>query len=171
MNIAEILQGHEGVRVYTLSHGELIFNRITDRGMIELKDESKNYFYFYPDGAFVKNTHCMIYPDFQLFREWGYESDTAWHTWHECHKYADSQTSDRPRVAKLGNYWVINDTGCVYCDVECESVSDRLRYEFGNYFETEEEAESVAALLRKTLQEYWESKSAARSASKINNHS
>lgn len=59
--------------------------------------------------------------------------------------------------AKNGEkYYVVNNLGHVVADKESGFDIDRLRWEFGNHFRTEEQAEEAARRVKETLLKYHE---------------
>lgn len=87
-------------------------------------------------------------------------------TMESCHTYAadgiesiyeDSQIDlmlvEEPCRAKFGErYYSVGSTGTVLEFHETYSTEDFENYDFGNYFNTKEEAENAASEIRKTLE-------------------
>lgn len=61
------------------------------------------------------------------------------------------------RRAEYGNkYYLIIDQGVIIIDTDDDYFTDKNRYEFGNYFRTQEQAEKAAAAVRETLRKFHE---------------
>lgn len=62
----------------------------------------------------------------------------------------------RCRAKNGEKYYVVNNFGHVVADKESGFDIDRLRWEFGNYFRTQEQAEKATKAVRETLKKFHE---------------
>lgn len=62
----------------------------------------------------------------------------------------------RCRAKNGEKYYVVNNFGHVVADKESGFDIDRLRWEFGNYFRTQEQAEKAIKAVRETLKKFHE---------------
>lgn len=60
----------------------------------------------------------------------------------------------RCRAKNGEKYYIVNDFGHVVADEESGLDVDRLRWAFGNYFHTHEQAEKAAAAVKETLRKF-----------------
>lgn len=57
------------------------------------------------------------------------------------------------RAKKGEEYWYINNSGDIICGTETYWIGDDEKYNFGNYFQTKEEAEKKLEKIKQILSE------------------
>ncbi|MDE7180072.1 MAG: hypothetical protein K2N88_02605 [Muribaculaceae bacterium] len=93
---------------------------------------------------------CCLYPSRTLYEKYPLDPYSAWMEWKEARK------TKRWR-AKLGEkYWVVDIELSPTWSEEKNDGYDKVRYNNGNYFRTEEEAKQAAEAVRETLEKFHE---------------
>lgn len=108
----------------------------------------------------VKGTNCI----YKFEKGVLYIGNVDFKRWHESEVRVNDlmkieveelvENKSSRKMFKGEAYYFINDEGSIVEDEEDFSIVDDNRYEFGNYFESKEEAEECRELIIKTIKEF-----------------
>ena len=153
LNLCELLKGCEGEKLYTTPYGELVFREM-DQDFITLGwDRACGVVMYHINGRLHSTADVVtIFPSRALYEKYPLDAYSAWMEWKETRK-------PKRWRAKLGEkYWVVDIELSHTWSEEKNDGYDKVRYNNGNYFRTEEEAQQAAEAVRETLAKLYEQK-------------
>ncbi|MDE5998271.1 MAG: hypothetical protein K2G77_08700, partial [Muribaculaceae bacterium] len=155
LNLAELLKGCEGEKFFSPCYGNVTLSEVRNDRIIVIADVNGKKHSFVPNGSHISNpvASCvMLIPNLGLYQKYPLDARAAWMEWEEARK------PKRWRAKCYDRYWGLNSMGIPenMQDIHCHDGVDQLRYEFGNYFRTEEESRQAAEAVRETLEKFHE---------------
>lgn len=150
LNLAELLKGCEGERVFNPAYGEVTLKEIRD---VVIVFETSEGGLLTPPMIYQLHTGFIpYYPSEESFLKYPLDAYTAWMEWKEARK------PKRWRATKGEEFWQLDEAFRPYRDIELNVTIDNLHYESGNYFRTEKEALQAAEIVKEALQKFHEKK-------------
>lgn len=133
----ELFNLHDGVQEYESKTLQL-----------KLKKECKNCIFMYNDviDDYEETPNCILLYEYEKERLEEFVKRIN-------EKYGKSK---RWRAGYKERYFYINFVGEICKNLDENNAMNRQAYEFGNYFQTEEQAEKARELQKKAYQEVWE---------------
>lgn len=163
-NLCKILQGREGERIFLPGEGECEIVSIR-KNAIEFTRNGIDRFGLYNESLRLGSTgFAYAYPSEESFITNPLNARKAWLEWSEARKPKRWRAKSSSGVAVSEcegywegySYWYVTSDGVIAQDEEMNCNADNLRYKYGNYFRTEEEANQAADGIREYLKKFHE---------------